>query len=294
MNGILVVNKEKNYTSRDIVNIISKKFNTKKVGHTGTLDPMATGVLVICINEATKIVELLQADDKDYIAEITLGLDTDTLDITGNILKEENVNINKEEIEKAINSMKGFYEQEVPIYSAIKINGKKLYEYARNNENIDLPKRIVEIKNIELINDVKHINNKTIFSIKCSVSSGCYIRSLAKDIAKKLNTIGVMSNLNRTREGIFNIENSYTLSDIEKNNYKIIELNKDLFMYKKIILKNNDILLHKIKNGSLIKNIYNEEVILFIDEQDKLIALYKKYNKDNSLLKPWKMFKGGK
>lgn len=130
---ILIVNKEKDYTSRDVVNIISKKLNTKKVGHTGTLDPMATGVLVICVDEATKLVEILQAHTKEYIAEITLGLDTDTLDITGNILKEENVNFNKEEIIKALNNLKGFYNQQVPIYSAVKIDGKKLYQYARNN-----------------------------------------------------------------------------------------------------------------------------------------------------------------
>ena len=151
MNGILIVNKEKNYTSRDIVNIVGRKFNTRKVGHTGTLDPMATGVLVICINSATKMVELLQADDKEYIAEITLGIDTDTLDITGNIIEEKNTIISKEKVTEAIKSMKGFYEQVVPIYSAVKINGKKLYEYARNNENIELPKRKIEIKEIELI-----------------------------------------------------------------------------------------------------------------------------------------------
>lgn len=292
MNGILIVNKEKNYTSRDIVNIVGRKFNTRKVGHTGTLDPMATGVLVICINSATKMVELLQADDKEYIAEITLGIDTDTLDITGNIVEEKNTIISKEKVTEAIKSMKGFYEQVVPIYSAVKINGKKLYEYARNNENIELPKRKIEIKEIELISDIKYINNKTIFSIRCVVSSGCYIRSLAKDIAVKLNAVGVMSSLNRVREGIFKIEDAYTLEDIDKDNYKIIELNKDMFPYKKIIV-DNDPLMFKIKNGALVNNDYAEDIVLFIDKFGNLLALYKKYDKDSSLLKPWKMFKGG-
>lgn len=291
MDGLLIVDKEKGYTSRDIVNIIGKKFKTKKVGHTGTLDPMATGVLVLCINNATKLVEIFQADDKEYIAEITLGYDTDTLDITGKILKEENVHIEKERIIETLKNMKGFYEQEVPIYSAVKINGKKLYEYARNNISVELPKRKIEIKELELISEIKYENNKTIFSIRCVVSSGCYIRSLAKDIANKLNTIGVMSNLNRTREGIFKIENAYNLVNIENDDYNIIELNKDLFNYKKIIVKGN--LKEKIQNGSLIQNTYKEDIILFIDKNDNLIALYKKYDKDKTLLKPWKMFKGG-
>ena len=124
MNGVLVVNKEKDYTSRDIVNIISKTLKTKKVGHTGTLDPLATGVLVVTVGEATKISELLTSSFKEYIADIELGTETDTLDITGNILKEETVFKTKEEIENILSSMIGSYDQEVPIYSAVKINGK--------------------------------------------------------------------------------------------------------------------------------------------------------------------------
>ena len=167
-NGILIVNKPKNYTSRDIVNIISKKFKTKKVGHTGTLDPIATGVLVICINKATKIVELLTSTDKEYIASFTIGTLTDTLDITGNIIKEQKSIFNKSEIKEALNSMIGTYNQEVPIYSAVKINGKKLYEYARNNEEIKLPKHQVEIKELELL-DIKNIESKTKIKVRCQL-----------------------------------------------------------------------------------------------------------------------------
>lgn len=146
MNGILLINKEKDYTSRDVVNIVSKCLNTKKVGHTGTLDPIATGVLVICVGKATKLVDYLTSTYKEYEAEIILGISTDTYDITGNILKEENVKIEKKEIEKVLNNMIGTYLQEVPIYSAVKIDGKKLYEYARENKEIELPKREVDIK----------------------------------------------------------------------------------------------------------------------------------------------------
>ena len=147
----LIIDKEKGITSRDVVNAVVKKFNTKRVGHTGTLDPIATGVLVICVGSATKLVSELTCDNKEYIATVELGTLTDTLDNTGKVLKEENIYVTKEEIIAALNSFKVKYLQEVPIYSAVKINGKKLYEYARNGEKVELPKRQVEIKSIDLI-----------------------------------------------------------------------------------------------------------------------------------------------
>lgn len=134
MDGILVINKPKDVTSRDVVNKVCKILNTKKVGHTGTLDPIATGVLVVCVGKATKLVEVLTSNDKEYIATVKLGVLTDTLDIDGNIIKEEKVSILKEELIKVLNFFVGSYEQEVPIYSAVKINGKKLYEYAREKK----------------------------------------------------------------------------------------------------------------------------------------------------------------
>ncbi|MEG2232897.1 MAG: tRNA pseudouridine(55) synthase TruB [Bacilli bacterium] len=291
MNGILVIDKEKNYTSRDIVNIVGKKLGTKKIGHTGTLDPLATGVLVLCIGSATKLVEIITCDDKEYLAEITLGIKTDTLDITGNIIEECNVNIEKKTLIEALNKMKGVYFQEVPIYSAVKINGKKLYQYARNKEDVILPKKEIEIKNIELINEIRYINNKTIFDIKCTVSKGTYIRSLARDIAISLNTIGIMSNLRRTRQGNFNIENANTLKDIENNNYKLIKIEDCLNTFKTIIV--DAYLEYKILNGQRLINVYNSKEVLFKNESNILLALYKVYDKDETLLKPWKMFKGG-
>lgn len=288
MNGVIVVNKPEDFTSRDVVNVLCKKFKTKKIGHTGTLDPLATGVLVLCIGSSTKLVEVLTSNDKEYVAELTLGLLTDTLDITGNVLKEEDAVIPKEKIIDTLNSMIGSYEQEVPIYSAVKVNGKKLYEYARLNETVELPKRMVNIKNIELISDIKYINNKTVFSIKCHVSKGTYIRSLVNDIAKSLGTIGVMSKLNRTRQGIFDISNSYTLEDIENDNYKLLSIKDSLCDIKQV--KVSDDLLFKIKNGTRLENIYNSDLILFIDKMDKEIALYKVLEEDNKILKLYKMF----
>ena len=200
MNGIIIVNKEKDYTSRDIVNIISKVLGTKKVGHTGTLDPLATGVLVVTIGKCTKLTDYLTSSYKEYIAEFELGYLTDTLDNTGNILKKSEHKVSKEEIIKVTNSFKKKYNQQVPLYSAVKINGKKLYEYARNNIDIALPSRIVDIKEIEVLN----IEEQKI-TIKCLVSKGTYIRSLIRDIGNELNTYATMTSLIRTKQGIFDI-----------------------------------------------------------------------------------------
>lgn len=284
MNGVLVVNKEKDYTSRDIVNIISKTLKTKKVGHTGTLDPLATGVLVVTVGEATKISELLTSSFKEYIADIELGIETDTLDITGNILKEETVFKTKEEIENILSSMIGSYDQEVPIYSAVKINGKKLYEYAREKEEVELPKRKVEVKEIELL-DYRQKEDKVFFKMRCLVSKGTYIRSLIRDIATKLNTIGVMTDLIRTKQGKFNIEDAYTLGQIKQGKFHLIKIEDALDID---IVEVDDYLKKKIQNGSILENRYPKDTILF--KQNTALAIYKKYEKDPTKIKPWKMF----
>lgn len=286
MNGILIIDKPKNITSRDVVNEVVKKFNTKKVGHTGTLDPLATGVLVVCVGKATKLVNELTSTEKEYIASVTLGIKTDTLDSMGSVLFEEDVVKSKEEIIKVLDSFKGKYNQEVPIYSAVKIDGKKLYEYAREGINIELPKREVEIKDIELIGDIEYKNNKTNFKFRCVVSKGTYIRSLINDIATKLDTIGIMTNLRRIRQGNFKIENSIKLEDINTSNLKSI---LEILPYKKVELSED--IRKKVVNGALVDNIYNEDKILFI-ENNEAIALYK-ISDDKNKLKSYIMFKGG-
>lgn len=287
MDGIVLINKEKNCTSRDVVNQVSKILKTKKIGHTGTLDPIATGVLVLCIGKATKLVEVITSYDKEYEAEVILGIKTDTKDITGKILKEEKAIISKENIEECLKKMIGTYNQTVPIYSAVKINGKKLYEYARNNEEIELPKRKVTIKELKLISDITYEKEKTKFKIKCHVSKGTYIRSLIEDIATNLNTIGTMENLKRTKQGNFQIANANTIQDIENNKFKIYPIEEILEKFYKIEM--TDDLYFKIKNGSIIKNNYNHDIVAFT-KNDKVIAIYKEYSKDKTLLKPWKMF----
>lgn len=287
MDGIVLINKEKNCTSRDVVNQVSKILKTKKIGHTGTLDPIATGVLVLCIGKATKLVEVITSYDKEYEAEVILGIKTDTKDITGKILKEEKAIISKENIEKCLKQMIGTYNQTVPIYSAVKINGKKLYEYARSNEEIELPKRKVTIKELKLISDITYEKEKTKFKIKCHVSKGTYIRSLIEDIATNLNTIGTMENLKRTKQGNFQIANANTIQDIENNKFKIYPIEEILEKFYKIEM--TDDLYFKIKNGSIIKNNYNHDIVAFT-KNNKVIAIYKEYSKDKTLLKPWKMF----
>lgn len=278
MQGAIIVNKAPNMTSRDVINILNKKFNTKSIGHTGTLDPIAEGVLVCLIGKYTKLTDILINHDKEYIASFKLGILTDTLDITGKILKEEKVNLTKEEIQKTILSFKGTYNQEVPIYSSVKINGKKLYEYARNNEEITLPKREVNIYDIELLN----IDNECL-TIKTKVSKGTYIRSLIRDIGLKLNTNATMTKLIRTKLDKFTIEESYTLEDIQNDNYKILSL-EDLIDLDTINI--NEEMLFKIKNGQIIDYQTNKYILYKYNNQN--IALYKPYQ--NNKIKPFIMF----
>lgn len=282
MDGVLIVNKEKGVTSRDVVNKICKILNTKKVGHTGTLDPIATGVLVVCVGKATKLVEILTSEDKEYIATVKLGVLTDTLDTDGKVLEEKDVSIKKEDLVRTLNSFVGFYDQEVPIYSAVKINGKKLYEYARSNINVDLPKRRVEIKKIELLEF-----NKDYYKFKVLVSKGTYIRSLIKDINDKLKIIGSMSDLIRTKQGDFDIKDSYTISEINDSKYNILTITDVLKDENCVII--DDTLFKVVKNGGLIDNVYNKSFVTFI-YNEKVVSIYKSYEKDNSKMKPYKMF----
>ena len=282
MDGIIVVNKPKGITSRDVVNKVCKLLNTKKIGHTGTLDPIATGVLVLCVGKATKLVEVLTKNDKEYIATVKLGILTDTLDTDGTIIEKKHVKLDKNELENVLKSFIGMYNQEVPIYSAVKINGKKLYEYAREKKEVVLPKRMVEIKDIKLL----ELNNNY-YKFKVSVSKGTYIRSLIKDINKKLGIIGVMSDLIRTRQGKFLINDSYSLEDIECNNYKIMSVTDVLKDENCVIIDST--LFKKVKNGAIINNEYNTDMVTFI-YKDNVVAIYKTYDKDKNKMKPYKMF----
>lgn len=290
MDGIIVVNKEKGFTSRDMVNKVGKILGTKKIGHTGTLDPMATGVLVMCLGKCTSLVDMITSDYKEYVAGVRLGILTDTLDTTGEVIDKCDVSYSRDDIIDSLNSMIGEYYQEVPKYSAVKINGKKLYEYAREGIDVELPKRLVNIKSIELVSDISYSDGYIDFTIKCLVSKGTYIRSLIRDIADKLGCYGVMSSLVRTRQGDFNINDSYSISDIESGNYNIINLGTFFKDKYKVIV--DDDLKKDVLNGKILKNIYDVDEVLFVDSDDLVLALYHVYDKDDSMIKPYKMFGG--
>lgn len=282
MDGFIIINKKENMTSRDVVNIVCKKLHTKKVGHTGTLDPMAKGVLVIAVNKALKLVDDITSLNKEYIAEVTLGIKTDTLDITGNVLEKEDItNINKEFIEEVLNSFIGEYNMEVPIYSAVKVNGKKLYEYAREGKSVELPIKKVIINNIELLSI-----NQNKFTFKCNVSKGTYIRSLINDICKKVRyyRMYVRPYSYKTRKNFY-IEDAIDLDDINENT-KLINM-VDVIDFP--ILEVNEYLYNRIKNGSKLENRYNYEKLAFTYNKE-LIGIYIIDPKDSSKIKPKNIF----
>lgn len=277
--GVLVINKPKNVTSFDVVNEISHLFGIKRIGHTGTLDPLAEGVLVITIGQATKIAELLTATYKEYQAGALLGVNTDTLDITGIVLNTKIVPLDLN-IEKTINSFKKTYLQEVPIYSAIKVNGQKLYEYARNNKEVTLPKKEVTIKEIELLS-----TDRNTFIFRCLVSKGCYIRSLIRDIGLSLDTYATMTNLTRTKQGKFTLKESNTLEEIKSGKYHLYKI-EEVLDYP--VVKVNKEIEFKIYNGQKLPNIYNiKDKIIFINNNNQLLGIYEL---KNQLLCTWKNF----
>ncbi len=266
-NGIILLNKPQSYTSRDIVNIVSKKLKTKKVGHTGTLDPLATGLLVICYGKYTKLVNYLTMTTKTYLAEIKLGIKTDTLDITGKVLETKHVSLEEDQIKKVLNSFLGVYHMEVPIYSAVKVNGKKLYEYARSGLSITLPTKDVKIYAIDFLS-----YHDDIITFSVTVEKGTYIRSLIKDICLKLHTIGTMSNLIRIKQGPFNLEDACSLEDFQNNNYQVLNI-RDVLPLKEYPL--TEALASKVLNGNKLTLPETSEYLLFTQDNED-IALYKK------------------
>lgn len=265
MDGILLINKPAGYTSHDIVGIVRKKLHTKKVGHCGTLDPDATGVLVVCVNKATKAIQFLMSDTKVYRATLSLGKSTDTYDASGKILEEKEVGqILKAQVIDVLNSFLGKSKQKPPIYSAIKVNGKKLYEYARNGEEVEIKERDIEIMMIELID---FSNNEIVFDVKCS--KGTYIRSLCVDIAKKLGYPGHMSHLERRQAGRFLITDCITLEQLENDDYSLHSIDDVLCGFPQLKLDDPTPVYH----GKQIKSDLTGQVAIY-DNQNHLLAIY--------------------
>ena len=274
INGIIVINKPKEYTSHDVVAKVKKILNIKKVGHTGTLDPNATGVLPLLLNTGTKLSKYLIEHDKEYEVTLELGIKTDTADIEGNVIKKEEVNWKKlNDIEETLNTFLGEQTQIPPIYSAIKVNGKKLYEYARSGQNINIEPRNIQIYEIEL-QKIDKQKNEINFRVHCS--KGTYIRSLCEDIAQKLGTIGYMKELTRTKVGNFTINEAVKIEEIENNKEQIIKeklISIEKFFKSKESIKLNKKQLDKFLNGVKIRIDKQENICRIYNENNEFIGI---------------------
>ena len=274
INGIIVINKPKEYTSHDVVAKVKKILNIKKVGHTGTLDPNATGVLPLLLNTGTKLSKYLIEHDKEYEVTLELGIKTDTADIEGNVIKKEEVNWKKlNDIEETLNTFLGEQTQIPPIYSAIKVNGKKLYEYARSGQNINIEPRNIQIYKIEL-QKIDKEKNEINFRVHCS--KGTYIRSLCEDIAQRLGTIGYMKELKRTKVGNFTISEAVKIEEIENNKEQIIKeklISIEKFFESKESIKLNKKQLDKFLNGVKIRIDKQEDICRIYNENNEFIGI---------------------
>lgn len=287
MEGIIVVNKPKGITSFDVIRKLKKILKTKKIGHTGTLDPLATGVMLMCVGKATKLASDLEAKYKVYIADFDIGYATDTYDIEGKKIAENIIEISKENLEQSIKKFIGNIKQVPPMYSAIKIDGNKLYHLARKGIEVERPERDVTIEYINLL-DFK--DNKA--KIETKVSKGCYIRSLIFDIGQDLGTYATMTALQRKQVGDYSLENSYSLEQIEEmvlnNDFKFLKTVEEIFSYDKYSLQTEkELTLYK--NGNTVKikeNLENKKYRIYF--QDEFIGLANVEN--NNLLKGYKYY----
>lgn len=270
MDGIINVYKPVGMTSHDVVNKIRRIVGTKKVGHTGTLDPDAEGVLPICINRGTKVADMLTVSDKRYTAEFKLGIMTDTLDIGGTVLEERDVNVTKQQIIDAIKRFVGVIEQVPPMYSAIKVGGRKLCDLARKGIEVERKSRTVEIYKINIL-DVKEES----FTIDVKCSKGTYIRTLGSDIGEMLGCGAVMTKLIRTQSSIFKAEDAVKLENLTPENYcNYVTLAVDLFDAEKITVDEG--VLSKVLNGNAIPyNGVEGNYYKLYDNNDRLLCLSK-------------------
>lgn len=277
MNGILIINKEKGCTSHDIVYKVKKIFN-EKVGHTGTLDPLAEGVLPILIGKGTLCSKYLINHDKKYIVNLALGQKTETADLEGKIIEEKNIpdkSLTQSKIEKVLKSFIGKQQQMPPIYSAIKVNGKKLYEYARKGQNVEIKPRKIEIYDIKLMN-IDAQKKQIQFEVFCG--KGTYIRSLCEDIAEKLETVGYMESLKRIQVGNFKIEESSRIQELEENKEDTKYLESKIISIEEIFknkgkIKLDDRKMQLFLNGVKITQNQENDIYRIYDKNEKFIGI---------------------
>ena len=263
MDGVLLVHKPAGMTSHDVVNRIRKIFHTKKVGHCGTLDPEATGVLVLCIGKATKALQFLMSETKEYQATLVLGQATDTYDASGQVVAQKPFQ-GVSHVDAVLQSFVGSQEQLPPMYSAIKVNGKKLYEYARNHEKVEVQPRSIVIHHIELLDQHDQF---TTFRVQCS--KGTYIRSLCVDIGKKLGYPAHMQKLIRLASGHFRLENCFSLEDIEQGHYHMLSLEEAFQHFEHYVVEDAQIVYH----GKKIKSDIDHQVVV-CNQEGQVLAVY--------------------
>lgn len=302
MDGILAIHKEVGMTSHDVVFKLRKILKTKKVGHTGTLDPEVSGVLPICVGKATRVSDYVMESGKSYRAEVTIGVSTTTEDQTGEIVDQKRVDQNlwdKDEMIATLKQLEGDIEQIPPLYSAVKVNGKKLYEYARQNIEVERPVRRVHINSIDLISDIIYENDTCKFEIEVECGKGTYIRTLATQIGALLNYPAHMSHLIRLKSGGFSLEQAIKLDDLreiveqDKLQDVILPLEYGLNGLTKVTVHDKDIVTRIQKGQKIEKSLIDEskhdgEFVVWYE--DKAIAIMDTYDKNETLYKPKKVF----
>jgi tRNA pseudouridine55 synthase len=299
MEGILLLHKPKGLTSHDCVFKIRKILKTKKVGHTGTLDPDVTGVLPICIGRATKIAEYVTGANKTYVGEVTLGFSTTTEDASGDRLEEVAVNrmIKRDEIQQVLHELTGRIQQTPPMYSAVKVNGKRLYEYARKGISVERPTREITIYNLTLLDEQETFEGSEIsFSFEVTCSKGTYVRTLAVTIGEKLGFPAHMSHLIRTSSGPFNIDECSTLEQIEHameaGTIQSLLIPMEHALSHLPNLQIDDTVAIKVKNGAVIEAfalLDHAEHLLLTDQSGQALAIYEKHPTKKGLMKPTKV-----
>lgn len=297
INGIINIYKEKGYTSHDVVAKMRGILKQKKIGHTGTLDPDATGVLPVCLGNGTKLCDMLQDQTKEYIATLRFGFETDTQDISGTVIESYDISIlNEDQVRIATDSFVGEYYQIPPMYSAKKVNGKKLYELARAGKEIEREASLIYMKEIEIL----EMNLPELkFRVHCS--KGSYIRTLCHDIGQKLQVGAVMTSLERTRVGQFQLNDSITLKELEelrdRNQVEAQILPTDIVFeeytavhvlpeFQRLIENGNGLFLTFIKEK---QEFLDDEIVRVYDISDRFFGLYR-FDKEKQMLKTWKMF----
>lgn len=286
MNGVLLIHKEEGMSSFAVLHQLKKILSISKIGHAGTLDPLATGVLVVLLGEATKLSYYLLEKEKEYIAEVLLGISTTTQDILGEVVEEKEVNDSIKPLE-VLSTFLGEQKQLPPMYSAIKIQGQKLYDLARKGKTIHREERNINVYQLSLEEEVTYNNRQAKFKIRTLVSKGTYIRTLCEDIGKVLGYPACMASLVRTKSGIFSLENAYTLEQVRNGNYQVLDMNECLVDIPE--QKMTEELYNKVKYGQKLSfdAIEDQIDLVKLTYQGKLVAIYKKQEQEYKVERVW-------